>query len=145
MIPLKIQEKYLLLFRGSDETNGPSRNKKCKYHTLALITDTNVKSPGWLSSWLQSLWFYLFSYSCFQARIQKRKLQNPWNLLQLESITSGLWREQLNSSWMDSSHVPGSFKYQADHLRTHNGGQLKILHISSPGFKFQIAIDQACH
>ena len=64
-----------------------------------------------------------------------------------QSITSGLWREQLNlvTSWMDSSHDYGSFKCQADYLRTRNGGQLKTLHISSPGFKFQIAIAQACN
>ena len=47
------------------------------------------------------------------------------------SLNAGLWREQLNlvTSWMDSSHVYGSFKCQADNLRTHNGtgGQLKSL------------------
>ena len=39
------------------------------------------------------------------------------------------WKEQLNlvTSWMDSSHVYGSFKCQATHLRLHEGGRLKSL------------------
>ena len=90
----------------------------------------------------------------FPVKIQKLKFQNAWNLsgkfffylkwmyqqchdiffwflkIRSHSVTAGLWREQLNlvTSWMDSSHVYGSFKCQADNLRNLTyGGQLKSL------------------
>lgn len=45
------------------------------------------------------------------------------------------WKEQLNSvtSWIDSSHIYGSFKCHADHLRLFKNGKLKWLpHPLSP-------------
>ena len=46
-----------------------------------------------------------------------------------QSVGSSLWKDQLNlvTSWLDSSHVYGSFKCQSDHLRTLKGGRLKWL------------------
>jgi hypothetical protein len=50
--------------------------------------------------------------------VRSQSVQGPLN-----------WKEQLNlvTSWMDSSHVYGSFKCQATHLRLHEGGRLKSL------------------
>lgn len=45
-----------------------------------------------------------------------------------QSITHH-WREQLNlvTSWIDSSHIYGSFKCHSDHLRAFQSGKLKWL------------------
>jgi len=147
-----------VIHSGSGNNNKTSVNKDSKPHSLALM-----QWGQFLSHDLSSTAFSRVQdgsvadcRSCDSDRRTCLPIPVPENdpyfpskdpetntprclpFIRSQSVRSIHWQDQLNlvTSWMDSSHVYGSFKCQATHLRLHQGGRLKSLsHPLGPNFK----------